>query len=174
MKNGRITRGLVLLMACVMFVAGMPPVTGRAELIDTSDNDVIISQTVPKGKTGKRMNVTFTVKNDSGEDWEDVRVAIYNSGSYIASPGGEDGEYIFPFEVTAGTFESKYLGTIKAGSSRSASLPARVRSDLAEGYYAVEIEVTSKGNKATTTEYVNIWISKSTGERTRRMRMIRR
>ena len=107
--------------------------------------------------------MNFTVRNNTEEDWQDVEVNIYNGSSYIASPSAE-GEYIFPFEVTEGTFEPKHVGTVKKHSSRSVSLPAMVRADLPEGYYAVQIEVSSRDNKATTTEYLNIWITKPTGD----------
>ena len=163
MKMNRIvTKGLAFVMALAV-ILGAVPVKAMAELIDTSDNSVIISKSVPQGKTGKRMNVTFSVRNDSGEDWEDVEVSIYNSGSYIAGPNALEGEYIFPFEVTTATFEPKHVGTVKTGSSKNVSLPVKVRADLAEGYYSVQIEVSSKGNKANATEYVNVWITKPTG-----------
>ncbi len=164
MKRKIITRGLAFLMAFAVLFGALPPVLARAELIDISDNEIIISKTVPKGKTGKRMTVNFTVRNNTEEDWQDVEVNIYNGSSYIASPSAE-GEYIFPFEVTEGTFEPKHVGTVKKHSSRSVSLPAMVRADLPEGYYAVQIEVSSRDNKATTTEYLNIWITKPTGGR---------
>ena len=163
MKRKIITRGLAFLMAFAVLFGALPPVLARAELIDISDNEIIISKTVPKGKTGKRMTVNFTVRNNTEEDWHDVEVNIYNGSSYIASPSAE-GEYIFPFEVTEGTFEPKHVGTVKKHSSRSVSLPAMVRADLPEGYYAVQIEVSSRDNKATTTEYLNIWITKPTGD----------
>ncbi|MCI8981249.1 MAG: hypothetical protein HFG78_02435 [Hungatella sp.] len=163
MKRKIITRGLAFLMAFAVLFGALPPVLARAELIDISDNEIIISKTVPKGKTGKRMTVNFTVRNNTEEDWQDVEVNIYNGSSYIASPSAE-GEYIFPFEVTEGTFEPKHVGTVKKHSSRSVSLPAMVRADLPEGYYAVQIEVSSRDNKATTTEYLNIWITKPTGD----------
>lgn len=163
MKRKIITRGLAFLMAFAVLFGALPPVLARAELIDISDNEIIISKTVPKGKTGKRMTVNFTVRNNTEEDWQDVEVNIYNGSSYISSPSAE-GEYIFPFEVTEGTFEPKHVGTVKKHSSRSVSLPAMVRADLPEGYYAVQIEVSSRDNKATTTEYLNIWITKPTGD----------
>ncbi len=163
MKKMMIIRGLAFLMAFAVISVALPPVSARAELIDTSNNEIVISKTIPKGKTGKRMTVSFILQNNTEEDWQDVEVNIYNSSSYIASPGAE-GEYIFPFEVTAGTFEPKHVGTVKKHSSRSVSLPAMVRADLPEGYYSVEIEVSSRDNKATTTEYVNLWITKPTGD----------
>ena len=163
MKKNMFTRILAFLITGVLAFSVLPPVAARAELVDTSDNEVIVSKSVPKGKTGKRMNVTFTIKNDSGEKWEDVEARIYNNGAYIAGPNAVEGEYVFPFEVTTGTFEPKHVGTIEDGKSKNVSIPARVRSDLSEGYYTVQIEITSKEHKASALEYVNIWVSKSTG-----------
>ena len=163
MKKNMFTRILAFLITGVLAFSVLPPVAARAELVDTSDNEVIVSKSVPKGKTGKRMNVTFTIKNDSGEKWEDVEARIYNNGAFIAGPNAVEGEYVFPFEVTTGTFEPKHVGTIEDGKSKNVSIPARVRSDLSEGYYTVQIEITSKEHKASALEYVNIWVSKSTG-----------
>ncbi|MCI8536604.1 MAG: hypothetical protein HFG68_13775 [Hungatella sp.] len=162
MKKGIITRGFMLFMAVIMVMISIP-VTAKAELTNNSENSIVISKTIPRGKTGKRMTISFNIVNDSGSDWEDVEVGILNNVSYIARPDAVEGEYVFPFEVTSTTFDTKHIGTIRAGSQKSVSLSAKVRSDLTEGYYHVHIEVSSKDNKATATEPVNIWISKSTG-----------
>lgn len=159
-------KGLRLLAAALVtavITVTAAPVTAVASLVNTGDNEVVVTPTVPRGKTGKRMNITFTLKNETGVDWEDVEVAIYNDMSYIARPDAVEGEYVFPFEVTDGIFDEKYIGTVRNNSRRSVSLPAKVRADLPEGYYHVNIEVTSKDNRANTVEAVNIWISKSTG-----------
>lgn len=162
MKKGIVTRGLMLFMAAIIMMVSIP-VTVRAELANNSDNSIVISKTIPRGKTGRRMTITFTIVNDSGSDWEDVEVGILNNVSYIARPEAIEGEYVFPFEVTSTTFDTKYVGTIRAGGQKNVSLSAKVRSDLPEGYYHVHIEVNSKDNRATATEPVNIWVSKSTG-----------
>ena len=90
MKRKIITRGLAFLMAFAVLFGALPPVLARAELIDISDNEIIISKTVPKGKTGKRMTVNFTVRNNTEEDWQDVEVNIYNGSSYIACGYGQE------------------------------------------------------------------------------------
>lgn len=155
-------RGLALLLA-VLTVAGAVPVTAWAEMVDTGNNTVVTTPNVPRGKTGRRMNVTFTLVNDSGETWEDVEVGFSEDVSYIARPDALAGEYIFPFEVTSGLFDTKHVGTIRSGGKKSVSLSAKVRADLAEGYYYVNISVSSKDSKVVATEAVNMWISKSTG-----------
>lgn len=154
------------LLACCLMAAAVsiltPPAPSLGALVDTSQNASIISKNVPKGKTGKRMNVTFAVKNcDEGREWKDVEVGIANNGVYIAGPNAAEAEYVFPFEVTTATFQTKHLGTIASGKDKSVSLPVQVRADLPDGYYTVEIEVTSEGSHVAN-EFINIWISKST------------
>lgn len=163
MKKSVAARGMAFLMAFAIMMVGMKPIATRAAMVDTSDNRFVISKSVPKGKTGRRMNLTFIVKNDDTIDWKDVRVGIVNNGTYIAGPNVNEAEYVFPFEVTTATFQTKYLGTIKAGDDKSVSLPVRVRADLPEGYYTVEIEITTKDGGYVAGGFVNIWISKPTG-----------
>ena len=55
----------VFMIAAVL--AGAVPVRAAAEMVDTGSNQVVITPTVPRGKTGRRMNVTFTLKNDTGD-----------------------------------------------------------------------------------------------------------
>ena len=162
MKKSVAARGMAFLMAFMMVLALVSPVTGRAEMRDTSENHCIISKSVPKGKSGRRMNLTFVVKNFYDIKWEDVEVGIVNNGTYIAGPNPGDAEYVFPFEVTTATFQTKHLGNIGAGNTKSVSLPVRVRADLPEGYYTVELEVTSE-ESVVANEFINIWISKPTG-----------
>ena len=59
------------------------PITAQAALINTTDNEVVISQSVPKGKIGRSMNVTFYIVNNSGVDWEDVEARIFDAGFYL-------------------------------------------------------------------------------------------
>ncbi len=163
MKKSVAARGMAFLMAFMMVLALVPPVTGRAEMVNTSENSCIISKSVPKGKSGRRMNLTFVVRNfDEGRTWKDVEVGIVNNGTYIAGPNPGDAEYVFPFEVTTATFQTKHLGSIGSGHDKNVSLPVRVRADLPEGYYTVELEVTSE-ESVVANEFINIWISKPTG-----------
>jgi len=166
MKSSFIARGAALFLAAAAVMAAMAaavPMTVWADLVNTGDNHVVVTPNVPRGKTGKRMSVTFTLENNDGEAWEDVEVGFSQDISYIARPDAVEGEYVFPFEVTSGLFDMKYVGTIRAGGKKNVSLSAKVRADLPEGYYHVNIEVSSKDNKVVAVEAVNMWISKSTG-----------
>lgn len=163
MKKSAVVRSLAFLMAFAMVMAVLSPAVAKAAMVDTSENRFVISKSVPKGKSGRRMNLTFIVKNDDTVDWKDVRVGIVNNGTYIAGPNINEAEYVFPFEVTTTTFQTKYLGNIPSKGEKSVSLPVRVRADLPEGYYTVEIEITTEDGGYTAGGFVNIWISKPTG-----------
>lgn len=165
MKRGFLAKGAAFFAACMAAAAlfAAAPVTAMANLVNTGANHVVVTPSVPRGKTGQRMSVTFTLENQDGETWEDVEVGFSEDVSYIARPDAVEGEYVFPFEVTSTIFDTKYVGTIRSGGKKSVSLPAKVRADLPEGYYHVNVEVSSKDNRVVAVEAVNIWISKSTG-----------
>lgn len=156
----RLKKGFTLWMA-VLLLAGSIPIQGLAALENTANNTTVVTSSVPKGKIGKSMTITFTIKNDTGSDWEDITVGIGESDSYYAGKDDLEGGYVFPFEVTTTTFKPRFIGSIKAGKSRSASVSAKIRSDLAEGYYSVPIDVRDGGGTIAS-EFVNIWVSKST------------
>lgn len=163
MKKSAVVRSLVFLMAFAMMMAVLSPAAAKAAMVDTSESRFVISKSVPKGKSGRRMNLTFIVKNDDTVDWKDVRVGIVNNGTYIAGPNINEAEYVFPFEVTTTTFQTKYLGNIPSKGEKSVSLPVRVRADLPDGYYTVEIEISTEDGGYIAGGFVNIWISKPTG-----------
>lgn len=157
----RLKKGFVWLMATVLLLGALP-VQAWGALEETGSNSVVISTSIPRGKIGKSMTVSFNIKNDTGADWKDVSVQIAESDNYYAA-SDEDFRSggVFPFEVTSNTFKSRYIGTVGAGKSRGASVSAKVRSDLTEGYYAVRIDVRA-GDSTVASEFVNIWVSKST------------
>ncbi len=165
MRKNFFARGAAFLLAAAaaltMTVAA--PAPAWADLVNNGDNHVVVTPNVPRGRTGRKMNVTFTLENNDGETWEDVEVGFSEDLSYIARPDAVEGEYVFPFEVTSGLFDTKYVGTIRSGGKKSVSLSAKVRADLPEGYYHVNVEVSSKDNRVVAVEAVNIWVSKSTG-----------
>lgn len=163
MKKSAVVRSLAFLMAFAMMMAVLSPAAAKAAMVDTSESRFVISKSVPKGKSGRRMNLTFIVKNDDTVDWKDVRVGIVNNGTYIAGPNINEAEYVFPFEVTTTTFQTKYLGNIPSKGEKSVSLPVRVRADLPDGYYTVEIEISTEDGGYIAGGFVNIWISKPTG-----------
>lgn len=155
-------KGLTMVMAALMLL-GTVPMQSFAALEDTSGNTVVKSSSVPKGKIGKSITIPFKVENDSGSDWEDVSVQIAEGSGFYLGENDLEGGYAFPFEITTTTFKPRYIGKVSAGKSKGASVSAKVRSDLAEGYYAVRIDVIGGDGATYASEFVNIWVSKSTG-----------
>ncbi|MBS5064969.1 MAG: hypothetical protein KHZ58_14455 [Hungatella hathewayi] len=154
----KLKKGLVIAMAALMMFGSIPVRTAYAGMMDTTNNETVISTGIAKGKIGRSMSVSFTIRNNSGSDWENVKVAIANSGGYISDSSSLEDDYVFPFEVTNNTFTERSIGPIKSGKSRSASVSAKVRSDIKEGYYTFPVEV--RANDGTVAEeYVNIWVT---------------
>ena len=154
----KLKKGLVIAMAALMMFGSIPVQTAFAGMMDTTNNETVISSGIAKGKIGRSMSVSFTIRNNSGSDWENVKVAIANSGGYISDSSSLEDDYVFPFEVTNNTFTERSIGPIKSGKSRSASVSAKVRSDIKEGYYTFPVEV--RANDGTVAEeYVNIWVT---------------
>ena len=95
------------------------------------------------------MNVSFTVKNTSGHDIEDLGVAFDITGGEIWDEDEDDREYgyAFPFEVTGAlndTDKPKNVGRLNDGKEKKVTLSARVRRDLSNGYYNVPVVVMEK------------------------------
>lgn len=154
----KLKKGLVIGMAALLLFGSMPVQNVYAGMTDTTNNETVISSGIAKGKIGRSMSVSFTIRNNSGSDWDNVKVAIANSGGYISDSSSLEDDYIFPFEVTNNTFTERSIGPIKADKSRSASVSAKVRSDIKEGYYTFPVEVRANGGTVAE-EYVNIWVT---------------
>lgn len=153
----RLRKGLVICLAVFMMIGSMPA-QAFAGMMDTTGNETVMTTGIAKGKIGRNMSVSFTVKNNTSSDWDDVKVSIANNGSYINDDTSLQDDYIFPFEVTDGTFKERTLGPIKAGKTRSATVTANVRNDIKEGYYAFPVEVRANGGTVAE-EYINIWVT---------------
>lgn len=154
----KLKKGLVISMAALLLFGSIPVQSAYAGMTDTTNNDTVISSGIAKGKIGRSMSVSFTIRNSSGSDWDNVKVAIANSGGYIPDSSSLEDEYVFPFEVTNNTFTERSIGPIKSDKSRSASVSAKVRSDIKEGYYTFPVEVRANGGTVAE-EYVNIWVT---------------
>lgn len=142
--------------AVFLLAAGVLSFPAMADLIDTSDNETIRQSSIPRGKIGRNMNVTLEIWNNSGSDWDDIKVVIDNPGNYMAKPSEQGLEYIFPFEKTA---EKRLGGTLKSGSHRSVSIPVKVRADLTEGYYYVTVEVRASNDYFMESDEINVYLS---------------
>lgn len=170
MNKGR--KGLLWLLAALMVIGAMP---GAAfAQYDLSRNTYIDVKKAPSGKTGENVTINMVFTNNGSNDLNNVAVRfdrdLAEQEYQAKEDADEDTKYsgdIFPFEITSSTFDNKKLGTVKSGTSKSISLTARVRRDIAEGYYLVPLEVVTDALKKddgahASYEKVNIWITKST------------
>lgn len=128
------------------------PIKIFAKLRNIEGNDVFHQNSIPVGKTGKIMNITFYV--ETGSDYEDAWVGI-------AYDDDEDESIEFPFELTSETTDRKHIGKISKGKKKNITVSARVRRDIAEGYYGVPVYLADDetGGKGVQ-EYVNVYIKK--------------
>ena len=156
----KLKKSLVWILAVLTLLCAMP--LSSFALIDTTDNDYVITKKTPSGKTGKSMSISFTLKNNSGKDMNNIGVSL-SSDVIISDDEDLESSYVFPFEVTEDIFDIKRVGSLKDGATKSVSISARVRRDIAEGYYSVPIKVYDDRGDELADEYVNIWIKKSTG-----------
>ena len=145
-KQG-LTMAMAAMMATAVPVSGltgaMGPMTAMASPMN-NNSDEIVTKSISKGKIGRSMNINFVVRNESGGDWENVVVGIEEQDFTMSKPNAIDGDYVFPFEITENNFKTTTLGSVEAGKEKNASLTARVRADLSEGYYSVPIAIYSK------------------------------
>lgn len=151
-------KGFIWLLSAVLLMGSIS--MNALALMDTSGNEYVITKKTPSGKTGKVMTVSFTLKNSSGTDYQNVGVGFSQDVDISDDEENLEYGYTFPFEVTDETFTVKTFGSLRNGASKSVSLSAKVRRDITEGYYSVPIKVMGDGNPIAD-EYINIWISKS-------------
>lgn len=163
----RLRRGLVFCMTVLMMVSNLP----LAGVMTAFASDVsVVSDKISQGKTGKTMNVSFTIDaKNAPESAQREKSYVYFdlSGVDIWDEDEEDRKYgyAFPFEVTSSLNDSenrKSIGSLGNGR-RTASLSGKVRRDLSEGYYNVTIVVAKENGEELGRGDVRIWISKSTG-----------
>lgn len=142
--------GLLMILVMVMIL----PMQSFAKLKNIEGNDVFHQDKIPVGKTGKIMNVTFYV--ETGSDYD-------NAWAGIAYDDDDDEDLEFPFELTSETTDRKHIGKITKGKKKSITISARVRRDIAEGYYGIPVYLADgeEGGKGVQ-EYVNVYIQKST------------
>lgn len=127
----------------------------------------VYSDKIQHGKTGKSMTVSFSIKNNSGSDIKEAKIAFDTSGGEIWDEDEEERKsgYAFPFETTGklnDTDNPKGIGTISDGKEKKVSLTAVVRRDLSEGYYKVPVVVMDKDGSWIGQEDLRVWITKST------------
>lgn len=150
----------------VMLFAGAVPATAPVQAYASEVS--VYSDKIQRGKTGKSLTVSFTIKNTSGSEIKDAMIAFDTSGGEIWDEDEEDRQYgyAFPFEVTGKLNDRdnpKGIGTIPGNEKeKKVSLTATVRRDLSEGYYKVPVIVMDKSGNDIGHEDLRVWITKST------------
>ena len=99
MKKIRWKRFAALALAVMLFAGAVPvaaPVQAYASEVS------VYSDKIQRGKTGKSMTLSFTIKNTSGSEIKDAKIAFDTSGGEIWDEDEKDRQYgySFPFEVT--------------------------------------------------------------------------
>ncbi len=164
----RIWKRIQVCLMTAALIAGLLPfggLTARADLWDASENFVVKQSSISRGKIGRSMNLTVEIYNDSDSEWEDVYVTTANHfdyGGYRPGPENSGDDDVFPFEMVAG---KSIAGGISPGKHKSVSIPGKVRADLTEGYYRVEVLVYTNWNSKegigseVASEFVSIYVS---------------
>ncbi len=168
MKKIRWKRFAALALAVMLFAGAVPvaaPVQAYASEVS------VYSDKIQRGKTGKSLTLSFTIKNTSGSEIKDAKIAFDTSGGEIWDEDEEDRQYgySFPFEVTGklnDTDHPKGIGSISDGKEKKVSLTGTVRRDLSEGYYKVPVVVMDKDGGWIGQEDLRVWITKSTSTST--------
>ena len=164
MRKMRWKRLAAFALAVMLFAGAVPaaaPVQAYASEVS------VYSDKIQRGKTGKSLTVSFTIKNTSGSEIKDAKIAFDTSGGEIWDEDEEDRQYgySFPFEVTGklnDTDHPKGIGSISDGKEKKVSLTGTVRRDLSEGYYKVPVVVMDKDGGWIGHEDLRVWITKST------------
>ena len=165
MRKMRWKRLAAFALAVMLFAGAVPaaaPVQAYASEVS------VYSDKIQRGKTGKSLTVSFTIKNASDSEIKDAMIAFDTSGGEIWDEDEEDRQYgyAFPFEVTGKLNDRdnpKGIGTIPGNEKeKKVSLTATVRRDLSEGYYKVPVIVMDKSGNDIGYEDLRVWITKST------------
>ncbi|MDO4788988.1 MAG: hypothetical protein Q4A19_07515 [Johnsonella sp.] len=148
--------GIVFLFFCGFYL------NTEAALVNIEGNSYFKQQKIPSGKTGKIINITFSFTAD--RDYENAWVGLAYDDQINASDEKENPEkYAYPFELSEETTARKSLGKMKTGQTKNVTISARVRRDIPDGYYGIQVYVSdSKDSPRGPQEYINVWIQKST------------
>lgn len=164
MRKMRWKRLAAFALAVLLF-AGAVPATAPVQAYASEVS--VYSDKIQRGKTGKSLTVSFTIKNASDSEIKDAMIAFDTSGGEIWDEDEEDRQYgyAFPFEVTGKLNDRKNpkeIGTIPGKEKeKKVSLTATVRRDLSEGYYKVPVIVMDKKGDIGYAD-LRVWITKST------------
>lgn len=182
----RFKKAALLFLSIIILFGSMPTAPAMAsDMIDFESYEdgscftqkFVEVKKIPTGKTGQKMNVTFTLVNPTtGTDMTNVKVRLATEKEFkeIFSIEDEDDEDEigtasrnipqYPFEFTSDINKEKDdIGVIKVGGRRSVSMSYKVKRNLKEGYYPAVFYLTY-GTHARNQEIpfgVNIWVTSS-------------
>lgn len=154
---------LLLLLAAVFTVCSVPFPSGMKAWASEVE---ITSDKIPHGKTGKKLNLSFRIKNTGNASMRDLTIGFDVSGGEIwdEEDGDREAGYSFPFEMTQAlptTENPKPIG--KLGDEKTVSLSGVVRRDLSNGYYKAPVVVMDKDGSWLGQADLTIWVTQSTG-----------
>lgn len=167
MRLTNMYKGLMIISMVFLMGASLP-VQALAEgyqfgyNTNAGDNDYISTSSVPKGRIGKTMTISFRVKA-TDEDMNNLKISLLQTNDFQQIQERGNGDYTvdyYPFEIMENTFRAKSVGNVKKGNMKSVSLSANVRRDAQQGYYSIPINLEWDGGSDT--DYINIWISTDT------------
>lgn len=156
-----VTKIMTMIMSVILLMTGFS-IRTRAELVNIEGNSYFSQSRIPVGATGRLMSITFTFEAD--RDYENAWAGLAYDDQINASDDKENPEkYAYPFELSKETIERKHIGRIKAGQKKNITLTARVRRDIPEGYYGVQVYISPSKDSGERgpQEYVNVWIKKA-------------
>ena len=191
----RLRQGFLFLLAVVMMLTSIsltafadqtnkeeqiPPVFYKDD--DNSSLRVVIGST-EELTIGKTSTLSVTLKNTSEIDWEKTKIWIAPEREYREYYGDVDLEdweeengvvqnmkVTYPFEVIDSLNEQKSIGSIKAGSKKTANFRVSMKKDLSEGYYPVLFVVSVEDKDGYRIEYftktVIVWAKNKTSSGT--------
>lgn len=166
MRMKKLKKGFKVMVMAMLLSASLA-MTAAAEYRDTSDNNFVVVKKDPSGRIGKNMSLNFYIECRTGE-MNNVEVGLSDDLSgfdyiYTEESFGDIMANKYPFEINETTFETKKLGNLKEGQSKSVSLSVKVRKDMKEGYYCVPIAIYEDGIHAGD-DYINVWVGTTTTE----------
>ncbi len=158
----RLKRFLIIMMAVVLMI-GAVPLPG--DLTAWAYEVEIVADKIPRGKTGKRLSISFQIRNRDNDRMENLSIGFDTSGGEIWDEDEEDRTYgySFPFEVTESlptTDNPKSVGALN--KEKTVSISGVVRRDLSDGYYKAPVVVLAQDGSWLGTADLTIWVTRST------------
>lgn len=147
------------IMALIAVIAAIP--LSSFALVNTNDNNYLVTGTTPSGKVGKTMSFSVTLRNATGKTQSRMGIGIYEyvyfDDEYMVEEDRKS--YVFPFEITQNTFTPSYTSSkLEPEQEKKLTLSAKVRKDISPGYYNFMVSIYDENKNEIAAEYINVWI----------------